>query len=119
MTTRPKNPIYYGGRIFRPVRTEGASETTSETIFIYQQDHDLVTATYSGGEIAFGQLIGLIQRDGSLDLRYHHRNKSDVLMTGKCFTVPEVLPSGKLRLHETWEWTSPNKSSGTSTLEEF
>lgn len=119
MTTRPKNPIYYGGRIFRPVQTKGTSETTSETIFIYQQDHDLVTATYSGGEIAFGQLIGLIQRDGSLDLRYHHRNKSDVLMTGKCFTVPEVLPSGKLRLHETWEWTSPNKSSGTSTLEEF
>jgi len=119
MSKRPKNPIYYGGRIFRPIQTQGASETTSETIFIYQQDHDLVTATYSGGEIAFGQLIGVIARDGSLDLRYHHRNKSGALMTGKCHTVPEVLPSGKLRLHETWQWMSPCAGKGTSILEEF
>ncbi|CAM3687971.1 n-acetylglutamate synthase [Litorimonas haliclonae] len=119
MTKRPKIPIYYGGKLFRPVQTQGASETTSETIFIYQQDHDLVTATYSGGEIAFGQLIGVIARDGSLDLRYHHRNKSGTLMTGKCHTVPEILPSGKLRLHETWHWTSPDQGTGTSILEEF
>jgi len=119
MTSRPDKPIYYGGRIFRPVKIDGASETTSDTIFIYHQDYDLVTAIYSGGDIAYGQLMGIIQRDGSLEMRYHHRNKSGKLMTGRCYTVPETLPSGKLRLHESWQWTSPEQSSGTSILEEF
>jgi len=27
---------YYGGRLFRPVSTEGQSDTTSETIFRYR-----------------------------------------------------------------------------------
>lgn len=116
---RPDNPIWYGGRLFRPAKTQGASETTFETVFKYEQDFDLVTATYSGGEIEFGQLIGTVQPDGSLDMRYHHRNKSGDLMTGICKTVPEVLPDGKLRLHESWQWTCRDRSHGTSILEEL
>ena len=40
-------------------------------------------------------------------------------MTGKCISKPEVLASGKIRLYETWEWTSGDKSSGESILEEI
>lgn len=120
MSKKPPYPlIWYGGRLFRPVTTEGASETSAETIFKYEQNGDFVTATYSGGDIAFGHLIGVIAPDGCLDMRYHHRNKSGELMTGLCKTIPEILPSGRLRLHETWQWTCGNQSHGTSILEEF
>lgn len=117
---KPDYPlIWYGGRLFRPVKTKGASETTGDTVFKYEQNGDLVTAKYSGGDIAIGHLIATIQLDGSLDMRYHHRNKSGELMTGICKSVPEVLPNGKLRLHETWQWTCHDHSRGTSILEEF
>ena len=56
-------------------------------------------------------------------MRYLHRNKSAELMTGTCQSVPEILDTGKIRLHETWQWTCPempsDKSKGTSILEEI
>ena len=111
--------IYYGGRLFSPVSTQGASETSSATVFKYEQTGNMVIATYSGGDIQFGHLLGTVNKDGSLDFRYHHRNKNNELMAGLCHTEPEVLDNGKLRLHETWQWTSGDKTHGTSILEEI
>ncbi len=113
------DPIWFGGRLFRPVQTEGTSETSSETVFKYEQKGNLVTAIYSGGDIEFGQLMALVQSDYSLDMRYQHWNKDGLLMTGVCHSVPQVLETGKLRLHECWQWTCRDQSHGTSVLEEI
>lgn len=113
------DPIWYGGRLFKPVKTEGTPETSSETVFKYEQKGNLVTATYSGGDIEFGQLMALVQPDYSLDMRYHHWNKDGLLMTGVCHSVPQVLETGRLRLHERWQWTCRDQSHGTSILEEI
>ena len=51
-------------------------------------------------------------------MRYSHVNVSGGLMTGQCRSVPERLPDGRLRLHETWQWTSGDRSSGQSMIEE-
>ena len=40
-------------------------------------------------------------------------------MTGICYSKPEVQSNGKIRLHETWKWTSGDKSNGESILEEI
>ena len=114
--------INYNGKRFRPAVTQGTSETSSETLFHYIQEGDLLTATYSGGDITYGHLIGTVDTKGAIDMRYHHRNRSGDLMTGICKSIPEVLDNGKIRLHETWQWTCPqidkNKSNGTSILDE-
>jgi hypothetical protein len=39
-------------------------------------------------------------------------------MTGVCHSKPEILKNGKIRLHETWQWTSGDQSKGKSILEE-
>jgi hypothetical protein len=39
-------------------------------------------------------------------------------MTGTCISTPEILPDGRLRLHESWRWTSGDGSSGESAIEE-
>ncbi|HZF59052.1 MAG TPA: hypothetical protein VEZ19_11325, partial [Rubrobacter sp.] len=57
--------------------------------------------------------------EGRLDVRYGHLNRSGELMTGECRTTPERLPDRRLRLHEEWRWTSGNRSSGTSVVEEI
>lgn len=117
--SKPKNWIYYGGRLFRPLTTEGASDTDNETIFKYEQKRDLLTGTYSGGSISYGHLIGLVDEGGRIDMRYHHLTVDGELKTGICRSIPEFLDSGKIRLHESWQWTSGDKSKGTSILEEL
>jgi hypothetical protein len=52
-------------------------------------------------------------------MRYHQININNEIMTGKCISKPEILVDGKIRLHETWEWTSGDFSSGTSIIEEI
>lgn len=94
-------------------------ETTTETVFKYQQQGKILTASYSGGQIVAGHLIGLVSDTGSIDMRYHQVNSKGELMTGICMSIPEVMPNGKLRLHEDWRWTSGDASSGKSILEEL
>ncbi len=52
-------------------------------------------------------------------MRYHQINKKGQLLTGKCLSKPELLDNGKIRLHETWEWTSGDESVGKSIIEEL
>lgn len=111
--------MWYGGRLFRPIEMSKSSETTRDTIFKYEQVGDLVMATYSGGKVRYGQLIGKVKADGVLDMRYQHMDRKGHLKTGLCLTRPEVLPGGSLRLHEAWEWTCGDRSKGTSVLEEI
>lgn len=111
--------IYYGGRLFRVVKSSGPGEVSSETIFRYKQKDWLITADYSGGEIDYGQIIGLVDDRGRLNLRYHHVNMDGLIMTGRCKSRPEILDNGKIRLHERWQWTCGSHQKGTSVLEEI
>lgn len=110
--------IDYNGRRFRPVLNSANGETSSKTIFHYHQEGRVLTCTYSGGRIVTGHLIGLVDDAGGIDMRYHQVNDKGELMTGICKTVPELLPDGRIRSHETWQWTSGDRSSGSSVLEE-
>ncbi len=111
--------INYDGRRFHAVQNTENGETSAETIFIYEQTGDVLTSKYAGGRIVSGHLLGLVDAQGCIDLRYHQVNDKGELMTGVCRSVPEVMPDGKLRLHENWQWTSGDRSSGTSVLEEM
>ncbi len=109
----------YNNKKFRPISNSENGETTVETIFEYKQDGNILTSEYSGGQIIFGHLIGLVDAKGNIEMRYHQVNTNGELMTGVCFSKPEITANGKIRLHEEWKWTSGDKSSGKSTLEEF
>ena len=109
----------YHNKTFRSLSNTSNGEVGNETFFYYQQTDNIVTATYYGGSIKKGHLIAIVEKDGQLNMRYHHINLKDELMTGTCISIPELLENGKLRLHETWQWTSGDKSSGTSIIEEI
>ncbi len=110
--------INYHHKKFRPLSGSLNSETTQETIFVYQQDGNVLTSEYSGGKILKGHLIGLVSDDDSIEMRYHQVNLSGELMTGICFSIPKLLPNGKIQLFEKWQWTSGDFSEGESILEE-
>ena len=111
--------INYDNRTFRSVSNSENGEVSNETVFEYQQAGDLVSATYSGGDIEFGHFIGLVGEDGVIDIRYHHLNMLGQLMTGICLSTPEILDDGRIRLHEKWRWTSGDESEGLSVAEEI
>jgi len=66
-----------------------------------------------------GQLMGLVDDNGKIEMRYHQVNRNGDLMTGMCVSVPEIMENGKIRLHESWQWTSGDRSKGESILEEY
>lgn len=110
--------INYHNKTFRSLSNSSNGEVGSETFFYYQQHDYIVTAHYSGGNIIKGQLIAIVNEAGHLNMRYQHVNTDGKLMTGICHSIPEILPNGKLRLYENWQWTSGDQSSGTSIIEE-
>lgn len=109
----------YHNRHFRSVSNTPNGEVDAETRFHYRQDGEVVWATYEGGAVRFGTLLARVDADGCLDMRYQHLNTDGVWMTGVCRSMPEVLPDGRLRLHERWQWTSGDYSAGTSVVEEM
>jgi hypothetical protein len=109
----------YNNKKFRPVSNTENGETSSETIFEYKQEGNILTSTYSGGKIIKGHLIGLVDENGNIDMRYHQVNEKGELMTGICKSKPEIMENGKIRLHEKWQWTSNDNSKGNSILEEI
>jgi hypothetical protein len=111
--------VSYEGRRFRSVENSASGEVGPETVFAYRQSGDVVSATYEGGGVRSGVLIATADGGGNLDARYAHVNEAGDLMTGECRTTPEVLPDGRLRLHEEWRWTSGDGSSGRSVVEEI
>jgi hypothetical protein len=110
--------INYNERVFKSVANSETGEVSGETTFYYHQRDDLVWAEYSGGAIVFGNLIAKVLPDNTLEMRYQHLNAKGELMTGKCVSVPEILPDGKIRLRERWQWTSGDFSRGESIIEE-
>jgi len=110
--------IDYNGKIFKPILNSENGETSSATIFSYYQTENILTSEYSGGNIKKGHLIGIVEENGNIDMRYHQVNNKGEIMTGRCKSTPEILENGKIRLHEKWQWTSGDKSKGQSILEE-
>ena len=108
----------YDGRIFRAVANSSNGDVDETTRFEYHQVDSVVWATYRGGDIAFGTLLATSDDAGNLNMRYQHLDHAGCFKTGKCLSTPEVMPDGRIRLHERWQWTSGDASEGTSTLEE-
>jgi len=109
----------YHNKSFRPIQNTANGEVTGDTLFHYKQEGQILTCSYSGDRIISGHLIGLVDDNGVIDMRYHQVNDRGEIMTGVCKSTPEVLPDGRIRLHEVWQWTSGDLSKGESILEEI
>lgn len=104
------------GRVFRSADAVAGGQVTSDTEFRFRQSGDMVWGRYSGGGIRLGFLVGT--SDGStVRFRYTQLDTSGETASGSSIDRVEVLPDGRVRLHETWAWDS-RPGSGTSVLEE-
>ncbi|WP_193559381.1 n-acetylglutamate synthase [Metabacillus litoralis] len=111
--------IKYHNRTFVAIENSENGEVSTKTIFNYQQEGSILSATYSGGDIIKGFLIGLVEENGHLHFHYNHINKNNEIRGGQCQSVPEILSDGRIRLHEKWKWNDNEQSEGTSIVEEI
>lgn len=104
------------GRRFRSVGEVAGGEVGTDTVFDYEQVGDLVWATYRGGSVRLGFLVGTRAGD-VIDFRYSQVNAAGESSNGHCRSSIQVLDDGRLRLYETWQWES-RPGEGTSVVEE-
>ena len=57
----------YNNKKFRVFENSENGETTTETIFEYKQNGNILTSNYNGGQIISGHLIGLVDDNGKID----------------------------------------------------
>jgi uncharacterized protein DUF3291 len=106
------------GRCFITGSNSSNGDADARTRFHYRQNGGRVWAIYRGGRVRFGSLVAAGAPGGALDVRYHHVDVEGALRTGTCISTPELLPDGRVRLVEEWQWTNGDGSRGSSVLEE-
>ncbi|MGQ0286814.1 n-acetylglutamate synthase [Pasteurellaceae bacterium 22721_9_1] len=106
-------------RTFSSISNSESGEVNGNTFFYYHQDNRLIWAEYEGGEIIKGFLIGKFIAENKIAFTYQHVNQSLENRLGKCVSQIEVLPNGKLRLHENWQWLDGEQKAGQSIIEEI
>jgi len=77
----------------------------------------VIWATYRGGAVRRGFLVGTRTRD-TLDIRYVLLNNSGETSSGSCQSTIDTLQDGRLRLDENWQWES-RAGGGTNVVEEL
>jgi hypothetical protein len=106
------------GKVFRSTSNSATGDVDGETRFHYRQFGNLVTATYSGGNVVYGHLLAVVLDTGQLDMRYHHVNTQGLLMVGTCVSTPETQPDGRLKFRERWQWLTGDGATGESEIVE-
>lgn len=103
----------YDGRRFRS-DAEGDGDAALAT---YHQSGNLLWGEFVGGRAHRGSLNGNCAPDGCLEFGYS-MVLDDAIVVGHCWSTPEVLTDGRIRLRERWRRFAPEPSSGVSFLEE-
>jgi hypothetical protein len=76
--------INYHDRRFVPVSNGANGEVSPEVVFHSQQTGRIVTCRYSGGRIVSGQLFGLVDTEGRLDMHDHQSGVVGGAVSGGC-----------------------------------
>ena len=107
--------IDYNGRRFRKETTD---RTHEPPVTLYRQQGDIVWADLSGAGVRRGALTGLCAEDGTIDMAYTMVREDGAVISGHSVNTPEILPDGRIRLHEQWERFGRHAERGTSSIVE-
>ncbi|MCB9845112.1 MAG: hypothetical protein H6811_03885 [Phycisphaeraceae bacterium] len=105
-----------GLRANAPVTAPGGV-INADTIFEFHQADNRVEATYTGGRIVRGFLVGVITND-TLEFRYCQAHTDGRIDGGASTCSLERTDDGRIRIIERFEWESRG-GSGTNVIEQL
>jgi hypothetical protein len=110
----------YHNKVFTVVRNHDNRDVTNETVFFSKQYGAIVQIKYFGGNVKYGELIGLVDDLGILRASFNHANTSSQFYGGVCTFTPEKWPNNNpMRLQGKWQWADDQNSEGESIIEEL
>jgi hypothetical protein len=83
----------YHNKKFKVASNSENGALSAELIFHYEQVGNVLSCSYADKNILKGHLLGWVDDNGTIEMRYHQINKEGILMTGKCSSTPSILPS--------------------------
>lgn len=110
--------LQYDRRVFTAASNTANGDVKPGLEFHYHEEGDLVWAFYEGAGVELGMLVAVKDQHGRLRMAYQHLADTDQVRAGTCFSYPEILADGYLRMHEYWRWSSGDGSAGESQLRE-
>ena len=100
------------------IKTSENGVVNKETVFVFTQKEDLVTAEYSGGKIKKGFLVGTMNGK-ELKFSYCQVQTDGQLDNGSSTCELLMSDNGKIRLVERFEWKSRQGETGINIFEEL
>ena len=94
-------------------------EVSSDTLFFFHQEGDLVTAEYYFGSIRYGKIIAKQHENNDLEMVYQCLTNDGELKAGSAYAKVSKNKEEKIQLDLNWQWLNGDKSSGTSTYLEI
>lgn len=94
-------------------------EVSQETIFRYEQQEEVVIATYEGGSVIWGTILGRWQDEEQIDMLYQCLTTEGHLKAGKAKAIASIMENGKIQLSLDWQWLNGDRSAGKSTYMEI
>jgi hypothetical protein len=88
------------------------------TIFHFSQKDDFVCASYQGGRIWKGYLVGVMNQ-GKLSFSYCQLQTDGKIDNGQSECDVMMGEDGKLRLTEHFKWASKNDETGVNIFREL
>ena len=87
------------------------------TIFTFSQIENFISATYSGGQILKGYLVGTLNQN-KLQFSYCQLQINGKMDNGQS-ECDILIENGKIRLVEHFTWTSRNGETGINIFQEL
>jgi hypothetical protein len=104
------------GLSFRVEATAVVGVVSAETRLHLVQQGSRIFGRYEGGSIARGRLVGQVSGH-TLTFRYAQRECEGSIHGGRSTCDLQVLPDGRLRIHEHFTWRT-REGTGTNIFEQ-
>jgi hypothetical protein len=101
------------------IKTAENGVVNHETIFLFSQKNDVVSAEYSGGKIRLGFLVGKFPAENKLEFSYCQMQIDGKLDNGTSLCELSKNENGKITLTEHFEWKSRPGEFGTNIFQEM
>jgi len=100
------------------VRTASNGIVNEETIFVFSQNDNFVSASYSGGKIKQGYLVGYLDND-KLIFSFCQLQIDGKIDNGQSVCELLINENGKIKLIENFKWATNNCETGINIFQEI
>ena len=100
-----------------PTISDSCGVVSAETVLVFEQCGEVVSARYRGGDIVDGYLIGQLAND-TFQFRYVQADGNGNLDAGVSEGKFEQLADGRVRLVERFQWIT-RPGGGTNIFDEI